>query len=485
MEEYNRFHDNCIEQNGEDINQTVREELVEGKEQQADFPNQTVEHQSYHWHNDDFEPAMSGTVSEKHALSVYKPRVKKRLQKAPVVAAVVSAVVTSVLCCGILAASLGAFNRGQKKPETNMLTINGSHGSETITPVANTVSGGQMTIPDIYDKVSPAVVSIISTMQSGSSYLQNSTSTGSGSGVILTADGYIVTNNHVVDGASIITVKTTANQSLTAQVVGKDARTDLAVLKVECDKELPYAELGDSASLRVGDMALAIGNPLQEALASTLTVGYISAIDRTMVIEDRQMTMLQTDAAINPGNSGGALINIYGQVIGINTAKSTGYDIEGLGFAIPINEAIPIIESIIENGYVKGRPLVGITGIDVTERIAKANNLPIGVYVESVMSGGAAEQGGIKAGDVILKFDGKEITSIDEINEIRDDHKVGDQIEIVLSRNGEKKTVTITLQEEKPVEEKTEKQQEVPQSSEKQNGQQRPFPSDFFSWFGW
>ena len=487
MEEYNRFQDNRMEQDGEDINLTIQQQLLEGKEQQVDSQDQMQEHQSYHWHNDDFEPAMSGTVSEKHALSVYRPRVKKRLQKAPVVAAVVSAVVTSVLCCGIFAASLGAFHSGhsQKKPETNMLTINGSHGSETITPVANTLSGGQMTIPDIYDKVSPAVVSIISTMQSSSSYLQNSTATGNGSGVILTADGYIVTNNHVVDGASIITVKTTANQSLNAQVVGKDARTDLAVLKVECDKELPFAELGDSASLRVGDMALAIGNPLQEALASTLTVGYISAIDRTMVIEDRQMTMLQTDAAINPGNSGGALINIYGQVIGINTAKSTGYDIEGLGFAIPINEAIPIIESIIEHGYVKGRPLVGITGIDVTDRIAKANNLPIGVYVDSVMSGGAAEQGGIKAGDVILKFDGKEITSIDEVNEIRDDHKVGDKIEIVLSRNGEKKTVTITLQEEKPVDEKAEKQQETPQSSEKQNGQQRPFPSDFFSWFGW
>jgi len=471
MEEYNRFQDNRFEQNGADSNQTTPGESADG----------------YNWHNDDFEPAMSGTVSEKQALSVYKPRLKKRMQKAPIIAAVVSAVVTSALCCGIFAASLGAFNgaNSQNKPESTVLSLNQNQDSEIIKPVVNNTSGGQMSIPDIYDKVSPAVVSIISTMQSGSSYLQNTTSTGSGSGVILTKDGYIVTNNHVIDGASIITVKTTANQSLTAQVVGKDARTDLAVLKVECDKELPYAELGDSSLLRVGDMALAIGNPLQEALASTLTVGYISAINRTMVIEDRQMTMLQTDAAINPGNSGGALINIYGQVIGINTAKSTGYDIEGLGFAIPINEAIPVIESIIENGYVKGRPLVGITGIDVTDRIAKANNLPIGVYVQSVLSGGSAEQGGIKAGDVILKFDGKEITSIDEINEIRDDHKVGDKIEVVLSRNGEKKTVTITLQEEKPVDEVATQKQEIPQSSDKQNGQQRPFPSDFFSWFGW
>ncbi len=477
MKEYNHYeHDSKKNHVTSYENKTYEEQL----HPEASF-NHNVEEENLCWHNDDFEPAMSGVVSEKNALSIYKPRLKRRFDKRPIFAAVISGVLTSVLCFGIFAGAMGVFSNKQDSQRPASSTFSLGDGSETIKPVVNT-TGGQMTIPDIYDKVSPAVVSIISTMQSGNSYLQNSTATGSGSGVILTADGYIVTNNHVVDGASIITVKTTANQSFDAQVVGKDARTDLAVLKVESDKGLPFAELGDSSLLRVGDMALAIGNPLQEALASTLTVGYISAINRTMVIEDRQMTMLQTDAAINPGNSGGALINMFGQVIGINTAKSTGYDIEGLGFAIPINEAIPVVESIIEHGYVKGRPLVGITGIDVTERIAKANNLPIGVYVDSVQEGGAADKGGIKAGDVILKFDGKEITSIDEINKIRDDHKVGDTIEILISRNGTKKTVTIKLQEEQPMEEDT-KQQETQQSTERPDVKQ--FPSDFFSWFGW
>lgn len=450
--------------------------------------NKSEEQGRYEWIDDEFEPVMYGTVKDdKNALAIYVPKPKKRsFFKTPVFAAIVSAAVTSAVCFGIFAAAFSGFSGdgNSVKPEGNKLTISGVPQESSIKNTATTANVNKMTIPDIYDKVSPAVVSIISTSASGGSYFQNSTASSSGSGVILTKDGYIVTNNHVIDGASIITVKTTANQSFDAQVVGKDARTDLAVLKVSSEQELPFAELGDSSLLRVGDMALAIGNPLQEALASTLTVGYISAINRTMVIEDRQMTMLQTDAAINPGNSGGALINIYGQVIGINTAKSTGYDIEGLGFAIPINEAIPVIESIIENGYVKGRPLVGITGIDVTEQIAKANNLPMGIYISTVIEGGAAQLGGLQAGDVILEFDGKEVKSIDEINEIRDEHQVGDKVEVKISRNGNKKTVTIELQEEKPVEE-VEINENQQNNNNNGGGYNNRFPSDFFSWFGW
>ncbi len=460
-------------------------------QQSADMQSEYHSHEepmqaedNYQWYHDDYAPTMSGTIREEHALSIYRPKPKKRPFRHPLFVGIVSSVITSALCFGIFSVAFkNPADTAGTKPEGSVLSIAESNNNAT-TMAKPAVNSGQMTIPDVYDKVSPAVVSITVTEQGGGNgYLQNAPQTGSGSGVILTADGYIVTNNHVVDGASIITVKTLANQSLTAQVVGKDARTDLAVLKVECDQELPFAELGDSSTLRVGDMALAIGNPLQEALESTLTVGYISAINRTMVIEDRQMTLLQTDAAINPGNSGGALINIYGQVIGINTAKSTGYDVEGLGFAIPINEAIPVIESIIENGYVKGRPLVGLAGINVTEQIAKANNLPLGVYVKSVVAGGAAEKGGIKPGDVIVKFDGKEIKNIDEINEIRDQHKVGDEVSVEVSRNGEIKKITIVLQEETPVEEIPEAQQ--PQQGYSQGGQSYQFPSDFFSWFGW
>lgn len=454
----------------------------EENETYENFESKEAESEDYTWYDDEYKSAMTGTVSDKNALSIYRPKIKKNRFKNPVFAAIVSSVVTTAICFGIFAAVASglAMSKGNV-PESSSLSITDGGGSEVKT-VANKKTGEVMTVPDIYDAVSPSVVSIICTAQGGG---LGAAATSSGSGVILTKDGYIATNNHVIDGASIITVKTIAGQSLDAQVVGADARTDLAVLKVECDKELPYADLGNSASLRVGDLALAIGNPLKEELVSTLTVGYISAINRTMIIDDRQMTMLQTDAAINPGNSGGALINVYGQVIGITTAKSTGYDVEGLGFAIPINEAIPVIESIIEHGYVTGRPLVGITGIDVTESIAAANDLPIGVYVDSVVSGGAADEGGIKPGDVVVKFDGEKIENVDQINAIRDEHKVGDKIEVTVSRNGKNVKCTIVLQEEKPsTETKAEVQQTVP--SIPQGGtQQYGFPSDFFSFFGW
>ena len=288
----------------------------------------------------------------------------------------------------------------------------------------------------------------------------------------------MITNNHVIDGASEITVTTIAGQNFSAKVVGRDSRTDIAVLKVDNDTALPFAELGDSSTLRVGEMALAIGNPLREELAGTLTVGYISAINRSMVIDGKQMTMLQTDAAINPGNSGGALLNMKGQVIGINTAKSTGYDVEGLGFAIPINEAKPIIESIIQHGYVTGRVVIGLKGQTVTEAIAKANDLPVGVYIKEIVSGSAAEKAGLRTGDVITACDGQAVTTIDEINKIRDSHKVGETLTMQIDRNGQTLTVSVVLQEEKP--EDTEQKQT--EQEQQQQPQQIPFP---FSWFGW
>ena len=430
--------------------------------------------QEYYLSEDEFGPAISGMVSEKNALSVYRPKVKKARKNRVILASVISSVLTTAICFGIFSAIfLNSKNNDSKiyAPYGNTLSISESEDGG-VKPLVSDENAKALSIPQIYNKVSPAVVSIISTAGNGIK-----TSASSGSGVILTPDGYIVTNNHVIDGASIITVKTIAGQSLDAEVIGKDARTDLAVLKVSSEKELPVAEIGDSALLRVGDMAVAIGNPLQEELVSTLTVGYISAINRTMIIDERQMTMLQTDAAINPGNSGGALINIYGQVIGITTAKSTGYDVEGLGFAIPMNEAVPIIESIIKNGYVTGRPLVGITGIDVTEQIARVNDLPIGVYVDSVILGGAADLAGIKKGDVIIECDGKKVESVDEINQIRDEHKVGDKIAFLISRNGSKIKCSVVLQEEKPT--------KNAEHETKKNDVKQYVPSDFFSFFGW
>lgn len=456
------------------MNEFEREYKNDEKIFETDVTNTTSDEntENFTWYADDYRSAISGTVSEKNALSIYKPKVKKIRKKHTLLAAVISSVVTTAVCFGIFSALLlnGAFGERIVTPQGTTLSVAES-GEGFIKPMVSDGNANAMSIPQIYDTVSPSVVSIISTGGNGIK-----TAVSSGSGVILTEDGYVVTNNHVIDGASIITVKTIAGQSLDAKLVGKDAKTDLAVLKVSCDKKLPAAAVGDSAKLRVGDLAVAIGNPLQEELVSTLTVGYISAINRTMIIDKRQMTMLQTDAAINPGNSGGALINAYGQVIGITTAKSTGYDVEGLGFAIPMNEAVPIIESIIKNGYVTGRPLIGIQGIDVTEQIAAANDLPVGVYVDSVISGGAAEAAGIQKGDVIVECNGEKIQSVDEINQIRDKHKVGDTLKFTLSRNGSTKKVNVVLQEEKPTTE---------EETQKQQTQKQYIPSDFFSFFGW
>ncbi|MBE7048601.1 MAG: trypsin-like serine protease [Ruminococcaceae bacterium] len=422
------------------------------------------------WHQDDFEQAVKNAVPKDKAISVYKPRIKRLsyFSRHPLLVSVISSLMTCSIFLGVFTLILGANN-----PNMPQITQIGTttEGHDTLQQVTHNTSEDVFSLPEVYDKTSPTVVSILSTLQGGG-YLQSQTSMSSGSGVIIRDNGYIVTNNHVVEGATSIQVQTIAGQSFEAQVVGTDERTDLAVLKVESDQSLPSAELGDSSNIRVGDIALAIGNPLRDELAGTLTVGYISAINRSMVIDGKQMTMLQTDAAINPGNSGGALLNKKGQLIGINTAKSTGYDVEGLGFAIPINEAKPVIESIIEHGYVTGRPLVGITAQNITEAIGRANDLPVGVYVRSVTAFGAAERAGIKVGDVIVAFDGEKIETIDDINAIRDTHKVGDSIQVKIKRDGKTIETELVLQEEKPSSTQSETE-----------GTQQQIPSDFFSWF--
>lgn len=457
----------------EDFKNEINNENIEENEITEEvFENDAIS-EDHTWYEDEYRPAMSGIVSSENALSIYEPKIKKPKKTRTVLVAVISSVVTTVICCALFFTALATLGilKGigidNKTPSTSALSSTKNTEGIIKTAVID-ADANALSVPDIYSKASPAVVNILCT--SGSGY---NVASSSGSGVIITEDGYIATNNHVIDGASIITVKTIAGQTFDAQVVGKDERTDLAVLKVSHDETLPCAEVGDSTTLRVGDLAVAIGNPLQEELVSTLTVGNISAINRTMVIDGRQLTMLQTDAAINPGNSGGALINAYGQVIGITTAKSKGYDVEGLGFAIPMSEAVPVIESIIKNGYVTGRPLIGIMGIDVTEQISKANDLPQGVYVDSVIEGGSADLGGIKAGDVIVECDGQKIKSVDDINAIRDSHKVGDALSFVVSRNGKKVKCNITLQEDKPTNE------------EKQEEKSAYVPSDFFSYFGW
>ena len=270
--------------------------------------------------------------------------------------------------------------------------------------------------------------------------------------VIITEDGYILTNNHVVSSGSsssyyqvsqatdIVVTLYNDETEYKATIVGTDEQTDLAVLKID-KTGLTAAELGDSSKVKVGEFAMAIGNPLN--MPSTVTTGIISATSRKLTSDNVTYTVIQTDAAINSGNSGGALINAEGKVIGINTLKLSGSGIEGIGFAIPINDTVSVYQELITNGKVS-RPSIGITGRDLDETTAKANNLPEGVYVISVEEFSAAEKAGIKTGDVIVGIDDKEVKTMTELNNQKNTHKVGDEVKIKLIRDGKEQEVTVT-----------------------------------------
>ena len=274
---------------------------------------------------------------------------------------------------------------------------------------------------------------------------------------------YIITNAHVIydteseyqmGKATSVKVVMGENhdEEYEAQIVGYDIQTDLAVLKIDAEGLTP-AEFGNSDDLKVGELVVAIGNPLGFELYGTTTCGIVSAKNREVQLEDRTMTLIQTDAAINSGNSGGMLLNAYGQVIGINSMKmSSSYgeaSVEGLGFAIPISDAEEIIMSLIQNGYVTGRPLLGISGATITAEQAKFNNLPQGVYVYSASDNSTAD---LQKGDVITAIDGVEITSMDELNEQKNKHKAGESVTLTICRNGENMQVQVTLLESKPEE---------------------------------
>ncbi len=336
---------------------------------------------------------------------------------------------------------------------------------------------------DIYKKVSPSIVSVLSTSLDVS---------GSGSGVIMSEDGYIITNNHVVEGAQQVTAQLSDGTQLQAKIIGRDEKTDLAVLKVETDEKLTAAEFGDSDALQPGEYAYAIGSPGGVELANTITGGRISAINRDITIDDRVMTLIQTDASINPGNSGGALINKYGQVVGITSAKlsSAGFgsaSYEGLGFAIPMSTAKAVVDELIANGYIAGRPSIGITGQNISAERAEASNLPQGVYVRSVDERSKAAAEGLQPGDIITKVDGQDITTMDEINAIKETKKAGDKLTIGIYRmsTGKMVDLTITLTDEHDLEDDN-TQQETPQVPQRGDGGYSQYEEDPFSYFfGW
>lgn len=279
---------------------------------------------------------------------------------------------------------------------------------------------------------------------------------GEGSGIIISKDGYIMTNYHVVSSAdpksgvssnTVLEVFLPDGREAKATFKGGDEKTDLAVIKIDL-KNLPIADMGDSSELQVGELAVAIGNPLGMEFAGSVTVGVISALNRTVEMGDKTLNLIQTDAAINEGNSGGALLNSRGEVIGINSAKVSASGVEGLGFAIPINDARPVVDQLIDFGYVRGRTFIGISGREITSVYADIYGLPVGIYITDVTVGSGAQKAGIKSGDVLISLDGKTIETMAGLDAVKEVHKPGDTVAAIVSRNGANVTLKLTFGEE-------------------------------------
>lgn len=310
----------------------------------------------------------------------------------------------------------------------------------------------------VANKVLPSIVGITVEYSVNSIFInQSTTAKAEGSGIIISEDGYILTNNHVINSTSSssyyeIGEATKVEVYLyndenphTATVVGTDEETDLAVIKIE-EENLTAIGLGDSDTVQVGEFVMAVGNPL--GMKSSVTCGVVSAVNREVTDSDgKTYKLIQTDTAINSGNSGGALVNSEGNLIGINTLKVSETGVEGMGFAIPVNSAEPIYKQLIQYNKVK-RPFIGISGREITESLAFRYNLVEGIYVTSVSEFSGAEKAGIKIGDIIIKADGKEVKTMNELNSIRNEHQIGDEITITINRDGKEKDIKVKLSEQ-------------------------------------
>lgn len=315
----------------------------------------------------------------------------------------------------------------------------------------------ELTTQEIAKLVGPSVVGIVSQV-SVTDYFWGTegVSESSGSGIIFKKNGstyYIVTNNHVVEGASKVSVQVAGDETYEGEIVGTDENTDLAVVKISAKDELTVAKFGDSSKVEVGEKAIAIGNPLGMEFFGSITQGIVSATNRKVKMSDNlTMNYIQTDAAINSGNSGGALVNAYGEVIGVNSAKISSSSVEGMGFAIPISEASVVAEDLVEFGYVKGRPVIGITTVDVTASVAKRYGWPEGVWVNSVTQGSGAQNGGLLRGDIIIEANGEKVKSSTELNTIKNKFKPGDTLKIKVYREGKGEiSLSVKLTEDNPL----------------------------------
>ena len=342
--------------------------------------------------------------------------------------------------------------------------LNGGHsGSSKTASVSKNgykledATGSKMTVQEVTNKTKDSVVEIKTESVSADAWMQQYVTEGAGSGVVMTADGYIMTNNHVIDGASKITVTTSDGKEYEAKLVGTDSITDIAVLKISA-KNLTPATYGNSDQLAVGDMAVAIGNPLGE-LGGTVSAGIISALDRELAIDGKTMTLLQTDASINPGNSGGGLFNGDGQLIGIVVAKSSGSNVEGLGFAIPINKAADVAQQLMEKGYVSDQPSTGMSYAESSQgngaaqffgnsQDSQSQSSSAAVYIQEV-TGTNAKKAGFQSGDLVYAVDGTRITSFNTLSSIVTSHKVGDKLTYTIVRGNQTKEIKLTLEEKK------------------------------------
>ena len=356
----------------------------------------------------------------------------------------------------VLAAAMGfagGFVGARVGNAGNKVVIQQVERTDSSAASGTAVASGGMTTSQVSEMVSPSVV-VITTEQvvysQWSWYGQNQVESGAGSGVIISSDGYILTCAHVVSGASQITV-TIGDTDYTATVVGEDDTSDVAVLKIDATGLTP-ATVGDSDSLSVGDSVLAVGNPLGE-LGGTVTSGIVSALNRSVTIQGTSstntMSLIQMDASVSPGNSGGGLFNMNGELVGIVNAKSSDSDAEGLGFAIPVNDAVKVAQELLENGYVTGRPYLGISYYAVTDAqtAAQLGVNAYGVYIVEVVKGGPADKAGLQAGDRIVSVDGSEVATQSDLGTLMQDHKAGDTIEITVARGGQMQTVNVTLGE--------------------------------------
>ena len=335
---------------------------------------------------------------------------------------------------------------GSSIARNQAVTTRASENTVIFQSVSRTDSMGQaitsMSLPDIAETTKDSVVEITTETVSGSSRMRQFVVEGAGSAVVITSDGYIVTNNHVIEDATSIKVRLTSGESYDATLIGKDSQTDLAVIKINASNLTP-AVFGNSSELKVGDLAVVIGNPLGE-LGGTVTDGIVGALDREITIDGETMTLLQTNAAINPGNSGGGMFNVKAELVGIVNAKTSGSGIEGLGFVIPIDTAKAIISNLIENGYVSGRPWLGVELLDITD-VATAMYYRVsqlGVYVAQ-----SGNNGDLMVGDLILKLNEQEVSSSADIKSILSNYAIGDQITVQVYRDGSLQNILVSIQE--------------------------------------